>query len=148
MELFRYMVAVALLGGMCLLAWRVTSGRWRWFAIALIVNSLVIAFFTASATVIDSWGVVPGTAWSFLFLGLIAGFFVLPAAAIWPRTPRQGPRAVFSVLLVSLWLLAIHTLGIVGPEWDRWGICLPPGYQFEHADGPESSPAQCEVGPS
>ena len=120
----------------------------RWFAIALIVNSLVIAFSTASRTAIDSWGVVPGTAWVFLFLGLIAGFFVLPAAALWPRTSRQRPRAVFSVLLVSLWLLAIHTVGIVGTVWHRWGICLPPGYQFEYVDGPESSPAQCEVGPS
>jgi hypothetical protein len=148
MELFRYTVAVALLGGMCLLAWRVTSGRWRSFAIALIVNSLVLAFLLASATAIDSWGVEPATAWGFLFLGLIAGFFVLPAVAIWPRTPQRGLRAVVSVLLVSLWLLAIHTVGIVGTVWDRWGICLPPGYEVEYVDGPESSPVQCEIGPS
>jgi hypothetical protein len=123
MELFRYTVAVALLGGMCLLAWRVTSGRWRWFAIALIVNSLVLAFLLASAPAIDSWGVVPASAWGFLFLGLIAGFFVLPAVALWPRTPRRGLRAVFSVLLVSIWLLAIHTWGIVGTVGDR-GDCV------------------------
>ena len=118
MDLFRYMVAVGLLGGFCLLAWRVTSGRWRWFAIALIVNSLVIAFFTASRTAIDSWGVVPGTAWCFLYLGLIAGFFVLPAAAIWPRTSRHWPRAVFSVLLVSLWLLPSTR----SESWGLYGV--------------------------
>ena len=147
MEVLRYLIVLIELCGLCLLFWRLAAGRWRWFAIALMVNSLVIAFMLADAQTLDSWGVVPGAAWAFLILGLLAAIFVLPAIVFWPQTPRQALRATFSIFLVTLWLGGIHTFGLVGAVWERWKVCLPPGYVVEYAPGPEIPPPDCEIGP-
>jgi hypothetical protein len=142
-DLFRYLVALGLVSALCALVWRLTKGRWRWFAAAVTLNATVLMLGLARAKTIDSWGVVAGVPWGFLISTLFAAVLVLPAIALWPRAGKHNARAMISVLLGLMWLLAVQTVFVVGPVWERWQVCLSPGVYY----GADNGGPSCEVGP-
>ncbi len=142
-DVIRYSTALVLIVALCAIAWRLTTGRWKWFAAAVTFHSLLGMFVLANAQQIDSWGIVPGAAWLFLLTSLAAAVLVIPAIALWPSSGKSGVGALFSIALVLIWALWVNT-SIVYGVWDRWQVCIFPGVYY----GPENGGPSCELGPS
>ena len=142
MSALRLVVALLLQGAGCALVWRWTRGRWRWLAAAVAVTVVLSSLTLSDAHLVDSWGVVAGGAWLFLWSVLIAVGLIAPAILSWPT--HDSPRVFVAVALVLAWALVVHVGFIVGPVWERFGVCLAPATYHSLDDG---GPA-CEVGPT
>jgi hypothetical protein len=138
-DVLRLAVALVLAGAVCALLWSLLKGRWRWFAAAVTVHVAVATLILSDPNLTDSWGVVAEAVW-IVFLALVfASVLIAPAILLW----AASPRALFSVVLALLWVLAVYTAFVVGPVWARWDVCLPPGGYY----GPNNGGPSCELGP-
>jgi hypothetical protein len=136
-------VAAVLIAALCLLVWRVAAGRWRFLSIALAIQAIPIVFL--SAPLQSDGAEVVLVVVELLLLSLpVTAPLVVPAVAIWPSRGKSRLRAVASFFLGLIWLAILHTLLVVGPVWDRWEVCLPPGVYYGRDNGGPS----CELGPA
>ena len=142
MAVVRYFVAASVLVAITGLAWRHFSGRWRWVAAGISVQSLVLLFVLADEDLVDSWEVVEAMGSYVLVSSSVLVLFLVPAVALWPSPGQARFRLLISIPLGVVWLLIVH-LHVVSSVWNRWEVCLPPGAYYPPANGGPD----CELGP-